>query len=124
MRDPAPECGSPAPSGRRCDLRLNRDVVEAADLIEHRREDLSTTRFATVAARCKIRRYSTSARSPCSDQRVVRAPERDRGIEVFPISVSRKRARLAHQPADHMAVVDVVLLFLRSRGIVCTTWSR
>ena len=51
--------------GRR-HLRLHRDVVEAADLIEHGREDLAPPRASpAVAASCRIRRYSTSARSPC-----------------------------------------------------------
>ncbi len=32
-------------------------------------------------------------------------------IQVFAIPLARKGAGLAHQPADHMAVVDAVLLF-------------
>ena len=43
-------------------------------------------------------------------QRVVGPPERRRRVEVLAVDVAGERPGLAHQPADHVPVVDVVLV--------------
>jgi hypothetical protein len=42
---------------------------------------------------------------------VVHASERHAREQVLAIAIPGKRARLAHQPANHVTVVDVVIVF-------------
>ena len=61
-----------------------------------------------VAARCRIRTYSTSARSPAPlPQRVVGQPEVHGGKQLLPEAVAGKGSGLAHQRPNDVAVIDV-----------------
>ena len=42
-------------------------------------------------------------------QRVIRPPVRQRRVQVLAVHVTGERPRLAHQPVDHVAIIDAVL---------------
>ena len=90
---------------------MDGDVVEATGVIEEPGEDRPDARLARRRGQLQDPEVlDVGALAVCPHQGIVRTAERHRRIEVFAIAVPGEGAWFPHQPADHMPVVDAMLV--------------